>query len=469
MKVKVIPSEWIYTEKIRRMDCTPYILGSIENRNYLQKSKLKKDPLNTLTSGHDGGIFNGPHFRRNYVKSLDFGVPFLTSSSMLEDDLSTAPLLSKKDAFSKKLGFLKLIQGSTLISCSGTIGKTIFSRQDMDGLWSSQDVLKIVPNIQKIPPGYLFAFLKGSFGIPFVISGTYGAIIRHLEPEHLHNIPIPRLSEDEEEKVHNLVAKAAELRTESSKIISTARGEINRLFNFPERLAESHRIFSVTTVSSKNIQYRFDAKFNDIILQTSERLLDKIIRKKSLSELGILGLESGRMKQVFVESQHGIPFLTSREIFRIDIIAERFLSKQLTKASDVGLVEKEDILIARSGQVGGIIGRGVWADKRFTDIAVSPHVLRLRNAEQSIDSGYLFAYLCLSDVGYRQCVRFAYGSSVPAINPDQILSIKIPLVDEADQKSIGQLIRSAGDKKTIAQEYEQTAIRMVEQAIKEAA
>ena len=57
-----------------------------------------------LVDGHDGGIYNGPMFVRNYVSDPTHGVPFVTSGSMLHVDLSNVDLLRKSDAVSSRLG-----------------------------------------------------------------------------------------------------------------------------------------------------------------------------------------------------------------------------------------------------------------------------------------------------------------------------------------------------------------------------
>jgi hypothetical protein len=54
-------------------------------------------------------------------------------------------------------------------------------RLDMAGLACSEDVLRVVPDVSCIPPGYLYAFLSSRFGVSLVVSGTYGAIV---DPEN---------------------------------------------------------------------------------------------------------------------------------------------------------------------------------------------------------------------------------------------------------------------------------------------
>jgi len=69
---------------------------------------------------------------------------------MLQADMSTLPLLSKKDAHSNKLRYLEVKEGMTLITCSGSIGRMTYARKDMEGTWSNQDIMKVVADREKI-------------------------------------------------------------------------------------------------------------------------------------------------------------------------------------------------------------------------------------------------------------------------------------------------------------------------------
>src|SRR3954469_9262033 len=224
MKVKIIPSVWMWRDG-RRLDCGPYMSGALEAKIRLAEMSCPKERLASLTEGHAGGIYNGPQFARNFVDSPKYGVPFLGTSSMLRADLSDLPLLRKRDAYSPKLNYLRVRAGMTLISCSGTIGRMVYARPDMDGIWSNQDILKIVPDASKVPPGYVFAFLNSRYGAPLVESGTYGAVIQHIEPEHVSELPVPRLGPVVEGSAHALVDEAAQLlSTYQSKIEEATRG-----------------------------------------------------------------------------------------------------------------------------------------------------------------------------------------------------------------------------------------------------
>lgn len=460
---KAVPSTWLENNG-RRLDCGPYLSGAIEAKELLKQ--VRTESLQNVTAGYGGGIYNGPQFVRNYVDDPEHGVPFLTTASMQQADMSLLSFLSKKDAYSSKLSYLKVEEGMTLITCSGSIGKMTYTRKDMEGAWSNQDIMKVVANREKILPGYLYAFLSCKFGLPIVVSGTYGAIIPHIEPRHIADLPVPRLG-DVENRAHELVQRAADLRSEANAIYKETGLRLSIQFGFPERLAMSHRVFSCSTASSNDILKRLEATFHDAIAQESDLLINRIPRKSDLASLEISISETGRLKQVFVDEEYGAPFLTSGEIFRLRYEPDRFLSKRLLPDEEEWAIKGGDILLARSGQVGGIIGRGVWADRRFIGGCVSVDVIRISAQNSQIRPGYLYAYLFLTDVGYRQLIRNAAGSSIPHLAATDVLRLRIPRCDDAFESNIDELVWNSGNKRAEAQELEDEARALVERAIEE--
>lgn len=462
-KCRAIPNTWLHNNGYR-LDCGPYLSGAIEAKELLKRHRT--EALKKLTAGYNGGIYNGPQFVRNYVNEFEYGVPFLTTSIMLQADLSNIPMISRKDAHSPRLSYLRVKEGMTLITCSGSIGRMVYARKDMDDCWSNQDIIKVVADSHKILSGYLFTFLSSRFGVPIVVSGTYGAIIQHIEPHHIADLPVPRLG-DVEEQAHKLVEKAADLRVEAVKILRDAGKTVNKQFGFPQKMAISHRVFSCSVASSNQVIKRLDATFHDEVAQESDRLIAEVSCKDELSDLGISISETGRLKQVFVTEEYGAPFLTSSEIFRLRYEPNRFLSYRLLPDESEWATQEGDLLLARSGQVGGIIGRGVWADRRFTGSCLSVDVLRIGAQNSRILPGYLYAYLFLTDVGYRQLIRTAAGSSIPHLSAPDMLRLLIPRCNDTIEVEINELIWSAGHKRAEAQEKEDEARSLVERTIEE--
>jgi type I restriction enzyme, S subunit len=321
VKTKFVPSAWIDREG-RRLDCGPYLSGAIEAKLLLEKLPVSKEPLHRLTAGHEGGIYNGPHFERSYVSSPEFGVPFLGSSSMLWADLSRIELLSRRDALSARLRFLQLRPGMTLISCSGTIGRMVYTRPDMDGFWSSQHIMKIVPDASRISPGYLYAFLASRYGVPMIVGGTYGAIIQHIEPEHLWNLPIPMPPDPVQERVNLLVEKAAQLRADASARLARAVNDIEVILGLPRLSAhESTKTPDISMVSSRTIGGRMDSMFHSNYHASALDPLNALPAgsRTTVSSLAANVVEPGRFRRVPIEDGPvAVPFFGTSAIMRID-------------------------------------------------------------------------------------------------------------------------------------------------------
>ena len=99
-------------------------------------------------------------------------------------------------------------------------------------MWATEDAIKIGPDPALVRPGYLHAFLSGRFGLPLVTGGTYGAIVRHIEP-HVAGIPVPLAPDDVQEQAHWLVTEAAAMRTEASAKLRAVIREIEEAAGLP--------------------------------------------------------------------------------------------------------------------------------------------------------------------------------------------------------------------------------------------
>lgn len=214
MRTKSIPSSWIQRQGLR-LDCGPYMSGALEARVKLESLTAPKMPLRKVTLGGMNGIVNPGRIKRTWVQDKKHGRPFLSSTDILQADLSNLRLISHRAVTANPK--LLIEQGWTLITRAGTIGRMAYARPDMDGMACTEDVLRVVPDKSKIPPGYLYAYLSSKFGIPLVVSGTYGAIIQHIEPEHIADLPVPRLGDGFERTVHELVIRAADKRAKASE------------------------------------------------------------------------------------------------------------------------------------------------------------------------------------------------------------------------------------------------------------
>lgn len=305
----------------------------------------------------------------------------------------------------------------------------------MAGVWSSQDVMKVVPDPKKIPPGYLYAFLSSKFGVPLVVGGTYGAIIQHIEPEHIANLPVPRFGSAFESKVHELVERSAQLRSEAGQILIDATTKLENIVKLPKlEVPSSATPFSTNSVSSSVLQARLDGFFHS---QFHSEALSALARTqtKALSELSVGIVEPVRFKRVAVDdASFGVPFFGTSPLFWTDPTPNYFVSRKMRNIEHY-LVDRKCLLIPRSGQLSGIIGSVVLPYGDIVGGAVSEDAIRVY-FESEEDAGFGLVALT-SEYGRRQLKARAFGSSIPHLDVKHIGLVRVPDPGESQRMQLG--------------------------------
>lgn len=464
MKTEVIPSAWLHRPGTR-LNAATYTSGAFALQERLRALEGRTQSLGSLTKGHQGGVYRPPifqmQFSRNLVDTPEHGVPFMTSSAMLLADLSHLPLVSKKVAKSPKFAVLELRPEMTLISCSGTIGRVIYAREEMRGVWSSQDMLKVVPDQNRVPPGYLFAFLSSPFGVQLLASGAYGAIVKHIEREHIVHLPVPRLSEPLEGEIHDLVTKASQARSAAASLTARAAAGVRELLG----TTPSDRQACWNTVSSSQLQDRCDAYYFSSACVAARRAFDGGPTQRALEEVAEVFIP-GIFKRLYADDpQYGIPYVTGRDVFQIQPASERFLLHRVVEENRLA-VQEGMILTQEAGQLGGLIGRSVFVGRHIAGFAVSNNMIRTV-ARDRRDAGFLFALLSSTE-GIRLIARESAGSSIPHIDASRIRRLHIPWPSEGTRHAVSALIEDASTLQASACADEDRARALIARAIEEA-
>ncbi|OGP93184.1 MAG: hypothetical protein A2156_08515 [Deltaproteobacteria bacterium RBG_16_48_10] len=350
----------------------------------------------------------------------------------------------------------------SLISCSGTIGKMAYVRPEMEGMWSSQDVLKVVPDPNKIPPGYLYAFLSSKFGISLIASGTYGAIIQHLEPEHIADIPVPRLDSKTEWVIHDLVEKAAELRTHGNQELAVIKRRFNLLVDGIEK---RHGGFWANRIPSVSLARRMDAGFYDPEAAAVRRIITEK-RHTLISEFCSEIFLPGIFKRVPTDDPaYGVPYYTGNSLFEIEPLPKGYLSRR-TAIDEGVIIYHNKVLVQAFGSEGGLNGRPVWVGNHLDGAATTHMLIRLKPKDPSMN-GYLFAFLA-SNAGYTQMAALPYGGAIPHFDERNIGSVVIPLIDEPEMRSLSKEVERIQKGRDEALSLERNAREVVEESIEEA-
>lgn len=406
-------------------------------------------------------------FKRIYVEEKN-GVPFILPSQMTEvypRPSKFISLITNVDIESTRVE-----KGQVLLTRSGTIGVVSYVSKTLENQSLSDDVIRIKATEF---PGYIYTYLKSRVGRLLVETNNYGAVIKHIEPEHLNAIPIPNPPSTLKQEIHNLIEKSFKLRDESNELMDTAQlmlkdalqlPDINILSEQAEQYDETAEVLNFSVPSSEVID-RLDGAYYDPVVKAIETHIAK--RAKEIvkvidSQISESVTLPSRFKRVYVDEGSGIVFFTGKHVSELDPSDKKYLSfSQHTEKIKNELVIKEGmILITSSGTLANI----VLVPQHWDGWAMTHDIIRVVPTNKEI-SGYLYAWL--SSPYARELIhRFAYGAVVRHLEKSHISQVSVPLLrDENMQRKINDTVLAANRKRTEAYNLEQEALRVLDEKV----
>ena len=214
-------------EEDHRIKAGVYGVEGKQARALLEKGKW---PLLNLCGGAGVGMaasYHRPRFKRIFVGRT--GIPIYQPAQL--NELYPKPTKYISSLTKTDIDALRVRKGQVLLTCSGTVGNVTYVRDTLDGLVFSHDVIRIVP---KKYGGYIYAFLKSQIGSVLVKANRYGAVIDHIEPRHLDNVPIPNPPDSIKQTIHNLVESSFRLRDQANALLDETQDMIQESLHLPD-------------------------------------------------------------------------------------------------------------------------------------------------------------------------------------------------------------------------------------------
>jgi len=448
MKSIIAKKSWLANSDLR-LDASYHLSEGQLTLTAFQKANIPTQTLRNVTER----IFYGGRSRRIYVNNLDNGLPFIKGADIVKADFSNLKIISRKRTANLKEYFLE--EGWTVITRSGTIGNTAYVNKDFIGKAASDDIIRVVP--KNVLSGFLYAFLSSKNGKALLTHGTYGAVIQHIEPEHIENIPIPNFSPEKQQRIHELIIGSADLRVEANRLLAEAHKEISKAFSIDYVDKQNSGGISLNTLRTSHTS-RFEATY---YLTKGYKIQEEIIKKYKYLTLGDVTsniFRPGIFKRVYVEN--GITFLGGSEITKAKPEGDKRLSRTKTQGLKDLMLKKHWILVT----CGGTIGNMAYVDSEMEKCAASQHILRL--VPSKVLSGYLYAFLS-SEIGKEIITSYTYGSVIPQIEPHHISRIPIPIVDKDIELQIHELVMKYVENIELSKIKENQAIQLVEKEIEQ--
>ena len=165
-----------------------------------------------------------------------------------------------------------------------------------------------------------------------------------------------------------------------------------------------------------------------------------------------------RFKRIYVDSDHGIPFLQGTHLPQFKPTDLKYLSRSAHKNLTPWIIQAGWVLVTCSGT----IGRVAIALRQWDGWAASQHILRIVPKHDSpCPPGYIYAWLS-SPFGQAQ-FNGVYGAVVEEITAKHVEDILIPVPETAEQRAV---VDTTSDLAVRSLEMKTTALDLDAQAIR---
>lgn len=408
--------------------------------------------------------YHKPRFKRIYVDHKE--IPFFQPSSITDVYPKPSKYISAKT--DTDIESLKVKKGMLLMTVSGTIGKVAIAGDKLHNQVFSHDMLRLTGK-GKYDTNYIYTYFLTDTGQQILQSNNYGAVIKHIEPEHLQNVIIPNAPEVLKKEIHDFIVKSFDLRDQSSLLIDKAEEILHQELQLKpiEELETEHyddkAKFRNYTTKLSNLRFRLDGSYHIPIVQIVEQEIKK--HAKEISTVGKLSkavILAGVFKRTYVDKENGVPFLGGRDMTQLNPKVEKFLSKSVHAVRIKKELEVFENTVLISDR--GTIGKVQIVPKHWNGWAVSQNIIKVI-ANSSDLAGYLYCFLN-SDYGQILINREIYGSVVDMIDDNNVSGIHIPILKNGlKQKEINDLILNANELRYQAHLKEQEALKKMQDII----
>lgn len=455
-----------FSESDLRLDAGFHLSEGVITSKLIKSSQIEMLPLSKITTR----IFSGKIFKRTYVRNLESGYRYLTASDMMKSDINSGVFLSRKYTVHKDE--LKLAKNWILLSCSGTLGNTVLTNGDYEDVVGTHDLIRIIPDPEKIEPGYLFAFLTSRYGYSLLVQPSYGGVIKHIEPHHIMSLPVPLMEKNLRIRVNNNMLKAGDLREKANELLKAAElklisslqldpADLNILTAPYERETALHYEVDFNDLNQKTFRARnYSKRKRNIIDVLKSKPYDKL--SDVLKELPSYG---GRYKRITVKKEFGVELLSQGDIFSAKPKG-RIISTRAIKNISEEYVKRGTTLIPAQGTLGEneIFGRAKFVWGYLDDKLIAGHAMRFSPDEEKIPAGYLHAVLS-SSLWFRIFRSTVYGTNLLGFIIDLIVDYPIPRLEKNEENDIDKMVKQAYDYFTEANYLEDWAVDKIENEI----
>lgn len=421
---------------------------------------LKRSPY-TLTDINNCSerVFLGNIFSRVFVKDSSHGIPYLAASDTVLSNIDTGTFLSKKQA--DALSYLKLEKDWILVTCSGTVGNVTYTNKCFENHIATHDLIRIVPNDNVLKRGVVYAYLSSKYGHLLLTQSKFGGVVKHINDDHVKNIPIPQFPVKFQEKVDDLIKESARFREEAAKNLDKAMSLLSEFVG----IDAARTGFKVTCLSSQKFKESLHMRLDPPpYIYDSVDKIKYLVSKKRFKRICDINAEisyPGIFKRIYVKN--GFPYIMGSALMdRNPFKTCDYLSKTRTPKIDQLLLKKNQILITCAGCCGDV---KIITDEFVQKNAIgSPDIIRIMSKDSLYTPEYLFAYLRLPLIReYMQSMK--YGSVIERFDAEHIGTIPVVEPSPKIKSDVTSMVRKYANAMYESFCKEEIAVQLIEKEI----
>lgn len=402
-----------------------------------------------------------PSRLKGYPVDPGKGLPFLSAGQVFESQARVRKWLAEAMVPAAETRYLDPTW--LLLSCSGEVGRvTAVYDEHLDRV-ITHDLLRIVPR-DPTDYGWLYAYMKTPTFFAITRSSQYGHMIKHLEPEHVLAMPVAMPDASIRRAVGQDAKNALEMRQASRRLQAKADRLLADLINPSGTPIQDTPTTTVLASDLWRGRRRIEGQFHrSDVLQIESLVRIAGHAAEPLSDLVESVSVGARFKRHF--GANGTPYRSASELFDVNPPVTKRIYSALLPDPERYMLNSGWIIMACSGQTYGLLGRTTVLTEDHDHVFGSHDLIRIIPDDARARSGYLQTVLNHVEYGRPRVVRFASGTSVPHLDPQDVRQVLIPRFDRADEDAIADLSDEATALAAEADRLESAAVKAAEHAI----